>query len=117
MLISAKYWTQKTLNIYKIFKTKMSKIVKMQTQSNWTIAGHKLNKMQHTCMISSYVEIPSASTANKLMGIVCAKILNFPLKTPITRSMWMRTLAIFLVSSSSLGYRCFFPKIKISNSW
>ena len=63
-------------------------------------------------MILSIIGLsPGALGLIKSIGITLIKIENLCLVAPITLSMWIRTLAKHLVSSTSLGESCVHPRV------
>ena len=63
-------------------------------------------------MILSIVGLsPGALSLTKSIGMTLIKIENLCLMAPITLSVWIRTLAKRLVSSTSLGESCVHPHV------
>lgn len=77
-----------------------------------TTAGHIFTHAQHTVTILSIVDVSLFSSCINLIGSVPCKIVNFCLRTPITRSTCIRTSDSSRLQSTSTFSSCFLPFVK-----
>ena len=97
-----------------MYKVPGIKLVVSSLQSNGTIDSDKLVSAQHTRAILSIGarDSPGFAFTNSVGNMLC-RITYFLRTRPITRSTWILTFAIFLVSSTSCTDSCFLPLVTV----